>query len=94
MGKIYKYVDMNIFGILYKMYIAKISLACIMEAEPKIFLNLLQFITIILQYYSYNVIVYYVTSLYLSLHLNFLYLHLNVLALRFGIFYSNLSRMD
>ena len=42
MGKIYKYLDMNIFGILYKMYIAKISLACIMEAEPKIFLNLFQ----------------------------------------------------
>jgi len=46
MGKIYKYVDMNIFGILYKMYIAKKSLACIMEVEPKIFLNLLQFISI------------------------------------------------
>ncbi len=45
MGKIYKYVDMNIFGILYKMYISKISLSSIMEAEPKIFLNLLQFIT-------------------------------------------------
>jgi len=40
--KIYKYVEMNIFCILYKMYIAKISLACIMEAEPKIFLNLFQ----------------------------------------------------
>ena len=49
MGKIYKYVDMNIFGILYKMYIAKKSLSFIMEAEPKIFLNLLQFISIILQ---------------------------------------------
>ena len=48
-GKIYKYVDMNKFGILYKMYIAKKSLACIMEAEPKIFLNLFQFISIILQ---------------------------------------------
>ena len=47
--KIYKYLDMNIFGVLYKMYIAKISLACIMEVEPKIFLNLLQFISIILQ---------------------------------------------
>ena len=45
MGKIYKYVDMNIFGILYKMYIAKISLSFIMEADAKIFLNLLQFIT-------------------------------------------------
>ena len=45
MVKIYKYVDMNIFDILYKMYVAKISLACIMEAEPKIFLNLFQFIT-------------------------------------------------
>ena len=42
MVKIYKYVDMNIFDILYKMYVAKISLACIMEAEPKIFLNLFQ----------------------------------------------------
>ena len=44
--QIKKYVDMNIFGILYKMYIAKISLSFIMEAEPKIFLNLLQFISI------------------------------------------------
>ena len=41
-----------------------------------------------------NVIVYYVTNLYLTLHLNFLYLHLNALALRFGIIYSSLSRMD
>jgi len=40
-----KYVDMNIFGILYKMYIAKISLSFIMEADTKIFLILLQFIT-------------------------------------------------
>ena len=48
--QIYKYVDMNIFGILYKMYIAKISLSFIMEAEPKIFLNLLQFISISLQH--------------------------------------------
>ena len=45
--KIYKYIDMNIFGILYKMYIAKISLSFIMEADTKIFLNLLQFITTI-----------------------------------------------
>ncbi len=45
--QIKKYLDMNIFGILYKMYIAKIYLASIMEAEPKIFLNLLQFITTI-----------------------------------------------
>ena len=80
---------MNIFGILYKMYIAKKSLAYIMEAEPKIFLNLFQFISIILQQYYYDVIVYYVTSLYLALHLNFLYLHLNVLALRSGIIYSS-----
>ena len=29
----------------------------------------------------------YVTNLYLTLHLNFLYLHLNVLAPRFGIFF-------
>ena len=43
--QIKKYVDMNIFGILYKMYIAKISLSSIMEADAKIFLNLLQFIT-------------------------------------------------
>ena len=89
MGKIYKYVDMNIFGILYKMYIAKKSLAYIMEAEPKIFLNLFQFISIILQQYYYDVIVYYVTSLYLPLHLSFLYLHLNALAPRFGIIYSS-----
>ena len=40
--QIKKYVDMNIFGILYKMYIAKISLSSIMEADAKIFLNLLQ----------------------------------------------------
>ena len=43
--KIYKYLEMNIFGVLYKMYIAKISLSSIMEADAKIFLNLLQFIT-------------------------------------------------
>ena len=44
--QIKKYVDMNIFGILYKMYIAKISLSSIMEVDTKIFLNLLQFISI------------------------------------------------
>ena len=43
--QIKKYVDMNIFCILYKMYIAKKSLSFIMEADAKIFLNLLQFIT-------------------------------------------------
>ena len=68
MGKIYKYLDMNIFGILYKMYIAKKSLAYIMEAESKIFLNLFQ---LRLQYMMLACIVYYVTSLYLALHLNF-----------------------
>ena len=41
MGKIYKYVDMNIFGILYKMYIAKISLTCIMDMYTQIFLIML-----------------------------------------------------
>ena len=40
------------------------------------------------------VIVSYVTSLYLALHLNFLYLHLNVLAPRSGIIYSSWSRKD
>ena len=94
-GKIYKYVDMNIF-VNFLLYLIVFSiLYVIMEAEPKIFLNLLQFITITFTIYdAYNVIVYYVTNLYLTLHLNFLYLRLNVLALRFGIFYSNLSRMD
>ena len=69
--QIYKYVDMNIF-VNFLLYLVVFSiLYVIMEAEPKIFLNLLQFITITLQYYSYNVIVYYVTNLYLTLHLNF-----------------------
>ena len=31
--KIYKYIDMTIFGILYKMYIAKKSLSFIMKAD-------------------------------------------------------------
>ena len=31
--QIKKYVDMNIFGILYKMYIAKKSLSFIMKAD-------------------------------------------------------------
>ena len=85
---------MNIF-VNFLLYLVVFSiLYVIIEAESKIFLNLLQFITITLQYYSYNVIVYYVTNLYLFLHLNFLYLRLNVLALRFGIIYSSLSRKD
>ena len=47
--KIYKYVDMNIF-VNFLLYLIVFSiLYVIMEAEPKIFLNLLQFITIILQ---------------------------------------------
>ena len=65
-----------------------------MEAEPKIFLNLLQFITIALQYYMSYINVYYVTNLYLSLYLNFLYLHLNALAPRSEIIFASLSRMD
>ena len=32
---------MNIFGILYKMYIAKISLACIMDMYTQIFMIML-----------------------------------------------------
>ena len=45
-GKIYKYVDMNIF-VNFLLYLVVFSiLYVIMEAEPKIFLNLLQFITI------------------------------------------------
>ena len=65
-----------------------------MEAEPKIFLNLLQFITAALQYYMSYINVYYVTNLYLSLHLNFLYLRLNALAPRSEIIFASLSRMD
>ena len=85
---------MNIF-VNFLLYLVVFSiLYVIMEAEPKIFLNLFQFISIILQQYYYDVIVYYVTSLYLPLHLSFLYLHLNALAPRFGIIYSSWSRKD
>ena len=85
---------MNIF-VNFLLYLIVFSiLYVIMEAEPKIFLNLLQFITAALQYYMSYINVYYVTNLYLTLHLNFLYLRLNVLAPRFGIFYSNRSRKD
>ena len=67
---------MNIFGILYKMYIAKISLSFIMEADAKIFLILLQFISISLQYYMPYCIVYYVTRLYFLYQYQYLlYLH-------------------
>jgi len=46
LGKIYKYVEMNIF-VNFLLYLVVFSiLYVIMEAEPKIFLNLLQFITI------------------------------------------------
>ena len=41
--KIYKYIDMNIFGILYKMYIAKKSLSFIMKADT--FLNVSYYTT-------------------------------------------------
>ena len=41
--KIYKYIDMNIFGILYKMYVAKISLSFIMKADT--FLNVSYYTT-------------------------------------------------
>ena len=92
--QIKKYVDMNIF-VNFLLYLVVFSiLYVIMEAEPKIFLNLLQFITITFTIlYDYG-IVSYVTSLYLALHLNFLYLRLGALALRSGIIYSSLSRMD
>ena len=45
-GKIYKYVDMNIFVNFLLYLVVFYILSFIMEAEPKIFLNLLQFITI------------------------------------------------
>ncbi len=41
--KIYKYIDMNIFGILYKMYVAKKSLSFIMKADT--FLNVSYYTT-------------------------------------------------
>ena len=46
MGKIYKYVDMNIFVNFLLYLVVFYILSSIMEAESKIFLNLLQFITI------------------------------------------------
>ena len=52
MGKIYKYVEMNIF-VNFLLYLVVFSiLYVIMEAEPKIFLNLLQFITITFTIYD------------------------------------------
>jgi len=46
MGKIYKYVDMNIF-VNFLLYLVVFSiLSYIMKADAKIFLNLLQFISI------------------------------------------------
>ena len=89
MGKIYKYLDMNIF-VNFLLYLVVFSiLYVIMEAEPKIFLNLLQFITTASQICRHNVNVYYVTNLYQHLHLNFLYLLLSVLALLSGIFFAS-----
>ena len=70
-GKIYKYVDMNIFVNFLLYLVVFYILYVIMEAEAKIFLNLLQFITTTFTIYDANVIVYYVTNLYLTLHLNF-----------------------
>ena len=91
--KIYKYVDMNIFGILYKMYVAKKSLSFIMKADTFFKVSFVTLYKMYLVFIILFVIVYYVTSLYLALHhLNFLYLLPSALALRFGIFYSNLSR--
>ena len=46
MGKIYKYVDMNIFVNFLLYLVVFYILSYIMEADAKIFLNLLQFITI------------------------------------------------
>ena len=66
--QIKKYVEMNIF-VNFLLYLVVFSiLYVIMEAEPKIFLNLFQ---LRLQYKMLACIVYYVTSLYLALHLNF-----------------------
>ena len=56
MGKIYKYVDMNIF-VNFLLYLVVFSiLYVIMEAEPKIFLNLLQFITTTFTIYDVTVL--------------------------------------
>jgi len=46
MGKIYKYVDMNIFVNFLLYLVVFYILSSIMEADAKIFLNLLQFISI------------------------------------------------
>ena len=60
-----------------------------MEADAKIFLILLQFISISLQYYMPYCIVYYVTRLYFLYQYQYLlYLHLIFLALQFEIIYS------
>ena len=45
MGKIYKYVEMNIFVNFLLYLVVFCILSYIMEVEPKIFLNLLHFIT-------------------------------------------------
>ena len=72
-----------------------ISIFGIMKAESKIFLTLLQFITISLQHYIINVNVYYVTRLYFLYQYQYLlYLHLIFLALQFEIIYSIESRKD
>ena len=59
-GKIYKYVEMNIFVnfLLFGCFLQQFYI--IMEAEPKIFLNLLQFITI-------TFTIYYIMLLYIML---------------------------
>ena len=78
-GKIYKYVDMNIF-VNFLLYLVVFSiLYVIMEAEPKIFLNLLQFITITF------------TILYVSYYCILCYQFISVSSSKFLIFTSKCS---
>ena len=88
--QIKKYVEMNIFGILYKMYIAKISLCFIMKADTFFKVSFVTMYKMYLVFIILFVNVLYVTSLYLALHhLNFLYLRLNVPDLRSGIIFAS-----
>ena len=77
--KIYKYVDMNIFVNFLLYLVVFYILYVIMEAEPKIFLNLLQFITITF------------TILYALLYCILCYQFISVSSSKFLIFTSRCS---
>ena len=87
--QIKKYVEMNIFHILYRLIQQKFLYLIQWRQTQKYFLIYYNLLQLHLQYMMLACIVYYVTNLYLSLDLSFLYLHLNALDPRSGIIYSS-----